>query len=402
MRRGRVFIYIAFILILGLAAVFVVYQRFLQPASTPTVEAGDATPAPVVQMANIVIVQQRVPRGDLLTPEVLGVVPWQQDAVLQGMYQDINEVVGRQVKFDLEAGIPLTAGMLVNPGEQLSSTGSVAALSIPRGMVAVSIPINRLASVSYAPQAGDHVNVIASLMLVDLDTDFQTALPNRAVGVIGTGTGVFKGTTGASTPGGEGVIAGQGEAGLEVESNSLVAVPGGGGEKVGRPENDPILGQTLYVIPGEGQQRPRLVSQTLLQDVIVLRMGDFPLEPEKPVTPEQAPGEAAAAEGTGQSAVAGAEPEEKAAPPNPDVITLIVTPQDAITLNYMIFNNAKLTLVLRAAGDDTRVQTEAVTLQFLLDQYRIPVPVKLPYGVEPPLKDIQFPTMPNDQPTPEP
>ncbi len=34
MRRGRIFFYLAFIIILALVAVFVVWQRFLQPANT--------------------------------------------------------------------------------------------------------------------------------------------------------------------------------------------------------------------------------------------------------------------------------------------------------------------------------------------------------------------------------
>jgi pilus assembly protein CpaB len=80
----------------------------------------------------------------------------------------------------------------------------------------------------------------------------------------------------------------------------------------------------------------------------------------------------------------------------PKYITLIVSPQDAVTLNYLMYSGAgggaALTLALRSAGDDTRIQTEAVTLQFLLDQYRIPVPVKLPYGMEPKTDRLVEPT----------
>jgi hypothetical protein len=38
---------------------------------------------------------------------------------------------------------------------------------------------------------------------------------------------------------------------------------------------------------------------------------------------------------------------------------------------------------MRAAGDDQRAQIEAVTLQFVLDQYNIPNPAKLPYSMQP-------------------
>jgi hypothetical protein len=40
------------------------------------------------------------------------------------------------------------------------------------------------------------------------------------------------------------------------------------------------------------------------------------------------------------------------------------------------------TLVLRAPDDTSRVETEAATLQYLLSQYAIPVPAKLPYVME--------------------
>jgi pilus assembly protein CpaB len=78
------------------------------------------------------------------------------------------------------------------------------------------------------------------------------------------------------------------------------------------------------------------------------------------------------------------------------VITLIVTPQDAITLNYLVYSGAQLTMALRSAQDDTRVQTESVTLQFLLEQYNISVPAKLPNSMEPPITNLQPPVLRND------
>jgi pilus assembly protein CpaB len=94
---------------------------------------------------------------------------------------------------------------------------------------------------------------------------------------------------------------------------------------------------------------------------------------------------------------------EKPEPKLPDLITLVVTPQDAVTLNYLIYTGSQLTLALRSSGDDTRVQTEATTLDFLLNQYNIPIPVRLPYGMEPRVDEILTPELVNDvQPTPEP
>jgi pilus assembly protein CpaB len=366
MRRGRVFIYLAFIIILALVAFVVVYQRFLQPPPTSQTEAPVATPETV----SVVVLTQRVPRGTAIDGNVLGSIPVARDLVIQGMFTSPDQVLGRQAKFDLESGIPLTSGMLVDSAEQLSATGSMAALSIPRGMVAVSIPISRLSSVAYAPQSGDHVNVIISLMLVDVDSDFQSKLPNQA-GIV-----IAPGTIGEEGP------------------NYLTAQISGGtetGTAVGKAELIAGLGQTAYSLPSE-PQRPRLVSQSLLQDVMVLKVGNFPYEGQ--VQPQPTPEGEQPAEG---------QPADQAAVttvPEPDVISLIVTPQDAITLNYLLYYQkylgAQMTLALRSAEDDTRVQTEAVTMQYLLEQYNIPVPAKLPYSIEPRADKAELPTLRND------
>ena len=130
----------------------------------------------------------------------------------------------------------------------------------------------------------------------------------------------------------------------------------------------------------------------------MLGVGDFPYgkQTETQPTPQAAPVEGQQQQGGTSTPMP--------APKAPDLITLIVNPQDAVTLNYLIYSGtAQLTLALRASGDDSRVQTEVVTLQFLLDQYKIPVPVKLPYGLEPRLDKLVSPFLPNDVPaTPRP
>lgn len=396
MKKGRIFFIIALILILGLAAVAVVYMRVLQPASTETAE--DATEAPVVDMVEVVVVTQYVPRGSMLNETVLGTLEIPRSMLIEGYFTDMAQVAGRQARLDLDANMLLTSSMVVDSPDQLSATGSVAALSIPKGLVAVSIPINRLSSVSYAPQAGDHVNVIATLLLVDLDTDFQSVSPNRNSAVLGAGPGVVIG-------------AGTEEDSSVSSSTDMTKVTGqtvGAGPTsiIGRTTIDPLLEQTLYAVPSEAQ-RPRLVSQTLLQDAIVLGVGDFELEgePKEPTpvpTVEPPPGEEPGAQDDFSDEYAQLEtfePEKKM----PDLITLVVHPQDAVTLNYLVYAGSQLTLALRPSGDDTRVQTEATTMDFLLSNYNIPVPVKLPYGMEPRVDELLTPELANDvQPTPEP
>lgn len=398
MRKGRIFFIIALIMILGLGAVAIFYFRGL-PSSTPET-AGEAVEAPVVDMVGVIVVTQQTPRGYLLNETVLGTIDIPRDLLIEGYFTDMGQVVGRQAKVDLESNMLLTRSMVVDSPDQLSATGSLAALSIPRGMVAISIPINRLTSVSYAPRPGDHVNVIATLLMLDLDTDFQTASPNRNAAVLGAGPGV--------------VIGAETETDVSLDANTDLSkitgqtVGAGPSSVMGRTAIDPLLEQTLYVVPSE-DQRPRLVSQTLLQDAIVLGVGDFPLTDEVEEEPastqelpplDEDPESPGAAEYTSEYPVEGELVKEE--PKLPDLITLVVSPQDAVTLNYLVYAGSQLTLALRPSGDDTRVQTEATTLDFLLTQYNIPVPVKLPYGMEPRIDDLLPPKLPNDvEPAPE-
>jgi pilus assembly protein CpaB len=392
MRKGRIFFIIALILILGLGAVAIFYFRGL-PSSTPDT-TSETVEAPVVDMVGVVVVSQQIPRGYLLNETVLSTIDIPREMLIEGYFTDMALVVGRQAKLDLDANMLLTSSMVVDSPDQLSATGSLAALSIPRGMVAVSIPINRLSSVSYAPRPGDHVNVIATLLVLDLDTDFQSATPNRNAAVLGAGPGV--------------VVGAETETDLSVDANTDLSkvtgqtVGAGPTSVIGRTSIDPLLEQTLYVVPSEAQ-RPRLVSQTLLQDAIVLGVGDFPLKDEveeaaepTPVAPPPTDGETIDPDAEYTSEYPTEAELIKEEPKLPDLITLVVNPQDAVTLNYLVYSGSQLTLALRPSGDDTRVQTEATTLDFLLTQYNIPVPVKLPYGMQPRVDDLLPPMLPND------
>lgn len=399
MRKGRIFIIIALILILGLAAVAIVYFQFLRPV--PNEQVAEPVATQVADTVEVVVVVQQVPRGTLLNETVLGFIDIPRDMLIEGYFTDMAQVVGRQARLDLDSNMLLTSSMVVDSSDQLSTTGSLAALSIPRGMVAVSVPINRLTSVSYAPQSGDHVNVIATMLLVDLDSDYQSLTPNRNAAVLGAGPGVV---VGAET--GEDISV---DANTDISKITAQNIGAGPTSVIGRTLIDPLLEQTLYAIPSE-PQRPRLVSQTLLQDAIVLGVGDFPLpseeeEVEQPTPPPPPPvDEEQNGTETYQYEDQNSELEmDKPEPKLPDLITLVVTPQDAVTINYLIYTGSQLTLALRPSGDDTRVQTEATTLDFLLNQYNIPVPVRLPYGMEPRVDELLPPDLVNDvQPTPEP
>ncbi len=56
----------------------------------------------------------------------------------------------------------------------------------------------------------------------------------------------------------------------------------------------------------------------------------------------------------------------------------------------MMLSDATLSLALRSAGDDERINTESVTLQFIMQQYNIPLPSPLPYATEPRVEDLNY------------
>lgn len=398
MRRGRIIIYLALILIFAVLGAVLLLPKILPttpPVSTPGPGGEPAPTAAPVNEINVVFVAQKIPRGTTIGIEYLTYVPYPQELVVEGMFTDFDEVEGKIAKYDLEPNVPLTSGMIAE-GEP-TSEGSDAALFIDKGKVAISIPISRLSSVSRGIQRGDHVNVIATILLVDLDQEFQTALPNNTGAVVAPGPAVLLGL-------GQGSRAAQESGGTSQEANISASLTvaeqlrtitaqvasGGVASAYGRAFTDPNLEQTFFLVPSEAQ-RPRMVSQTILQDIRVLQVGDFDnstaaivVATEEPVLPGQE------------------QPVVVELPP--DVITLIVTPQEAVTLNYLLYSGAELTLVLRSANDDSRNQTEAVTLKFLLEEYKILVPEKETYGQANRIDELIAPSLPNDniQSTPAP
>jgi pilus assembly protein CpaB len=386
MKVGRIFFILAALTIVIVAGFFA-WQLFLKPMLNPTdITTPEQTQA--VDTIDIVMVAQPMTRGQEFDESVLMLVPIQRSFYNDTMFTSIGAVVGKSALVDLASGTPLTSGMILD--ESNYQSGSDWSLMIPRGMVAVSIPINRLSSISYAPQRGDHVNVIVTLLLVDLDLNFQSTLPNVSAGVIGPGGSVLLGPIESE--------AGNTQPNL-TSSDMLTTlanqtVSGSSAAPIGVSVMDPAFSQPFYVVPSESQ-RPRQVSQTLIQNAVVLQMGTFETDADR----------------AAEAALAGAQPTEPqatAAPApvvqQPDVITLIVTPQDAVALHYLVFSGARLTLVGRSSADDSLIDTESVTLQFLLDQYNITLPAKLPYGQTPRNDTADYPVLENDQvpATPEP
>jgi pilus assembly protein CpaB len=348
MRRGRLLILIALLLVLTLAGVFVAFS--LNGGLFPRAGVGAATEPPIAVTATsepavqIIAAGQTLQRGVVIPTEALIAIPWPTSMVPPSAITDPAQVVGTRARYTIARGEPIFSTMIVESLLQLSPTGSDAAAQIPPGFVGISIPYNRVNGVALGVKDGDHVNVIVSWAVVDIDQSFQTLLPNLS--------------TVLSPPNPDGALA---------LPPSVVAVVG-----VNTSED-------FYVIPSE-VQRPRLVTQAIIQDALVLRVGDF--GPDKPQVVEPTPT-------VDPQATASAPPPPTSTPLPPDIITLVVSPQDSLVLNYInriverYPGAVVVSLALRSAGDTSRIDTESVTLQYMFEKFNIALPAKLNYSVGP-------------------
>ncbi len=360
MRRGRVFILLALILLVGAAGVFIVVGGLGgggEPQETPL-------PTPIGE-AEIVIAAQNIGRGEIIPSDAVIVSPYPADYLVETMMVDPTLVVGKRARMDIGRGVPITQNMITEQAGDLLGVGSDAAIAIPPGFTAIAVPMSRLSGVAYAIRGGDQIDVLISLLMIDLDEEFQTDLPNESMFLFDSNINLLTAIACRS---------------IEFEEGLIYCASTEAPPPVGHIETDEETGQQFFVAPS-GTARPRLVTQRLITNATVLHIGEFPLaaeeEEEAPVAPveeEQAP----AAEGV---------VEEAPSVVPPDIITLIVQPQDALALNWAMKAGLDITLTLRSPNDPTlEDDTDSVTLQYLVENYDITVPSKLPYGTEPRLE----------------
>lgn len=351
-RSGRIIIYILIILI---AAAFLAYL-LLTRGGGGFLNQPEPTATPSYELVQIVVASQSISRGQIITADTLTTIQYpKKDLVAGTFFTNVTDAVGAKAKYNIDPGVPLTSSMVLHQG-----SGSLAANDIPAGMTAYSLATSPETAVAYAPQSGDHVMVIACLLITDLDTNYQTRLPNNTTVVVRAGFGTV-------------------ESGL-TESMVISPYGPGVGSSRGRFELESTTNEPVYVVPSE-EQRPRLVCQTVLQDVTVLKVGMFPLESEEVAAPVAA-----------ATPVIATETADQPGPTYPGSVTLIVSPQDNLILNYLSLAGAKLSLALRSAGDTQAYTTDPVTLQYIMDQKNIPAPAKMPYGIEPRVDTLIYPS----------
>ena len=215
----------------------------------------------------------------MIPTEALIAIPWPTSIVPPSAITNAVSIVGTRARYTIARGEPIFSTMIVQSLLQLSPTGSDAAAQIPPGFVGISIPYSRTNGVALGIKDGDHVNVIVSWAVVDIDQQFQTILPNRS--------------TVLNPPNPDGTLS------LAPSVVAVVNEGGAAGSPTGRGEVGVNTNESFYVIPSEAQ-RPRLVTQGIIQDALVLHVGNFGAD--KPTVIEPTPTAVPNATGLGAAA----------------------------------------------------------------------------------------------------
>ncbi|NLF77980.1 MAG: hypothetical protein GX573_19995 [Chloroflexi bacterium] len=383
--RGRVLILIGAIILLAVVAVVVLTSGGDEGGTedgTGESTSAQGTPVPGEEsrpsasgagsglieqnLVEIVIAIQDLSRGLKIPADGVGTQLWPEQSLPEaGNYftaDQMGDVVGRIARTDIPRGAPVLRRQVVDDLYEIAASGSDAAAllsALPYNAVAVSIPLDPsgIGQVAYGIQDGDYVDVILSFLFVDVDPDFQTRLPNN-YSVI-----------------------------TRLETGELSI----GAPRQGRTEASTLSPEGVLLGPSEPSQRPRLVTQRTVTDAFVLHVGYFPESghivgltptPVEVATLPPPPGEEA---GT----TANPTPAASATPYTPLIITLGVSPQDALVLTWAVDSQIPITLALRQAGDRTVTNTDPVSLDYMIRNFNAAPPNALEFALEPPITSVR-------------
>jgi Flp pilus assembly protein CpaB len=369
--RGRLLILIGLIVLLAIIAVVVILPGLNPPApavtdnpnNTSQQPAANVTQAPTptpIPLVKVVQALQNLPRGYRFPntiqelENIVGYATLPEETVPFNAIKEqdggLEKVLGKIARTDIFREQPILSTYLVTDLTNLAAVGSDAAAVLPSDRVAVSLPMDRITSVAYGLQDGDHVDVIISMLFIDVDEVFQSITPNLVT--------LFNKT----------------DQGIQLEQG------------IGGRIDQSSIG-TVIVGPAE-RQRPRLVTQRTIQDALVVHVGEFPLNGrylgELPTpTPVPATQEA-------NSSGSNTTPQPTVTPvPPPNIVTLGVTPQYAVVLVWAIDAKLPVTLALRSVNDRSTQQTAPVTLDYMMQEFRIEVPARRDFSIEPAVRSIR-------------
>ncbi len=344
--RGRKTLIIILVVLINLAFVGYLLLNNMRKSAQETEPIVPETATPLPYVGIVVSAQDPIPRGWRFTSGdgAASVKQWPIDELPSaGYFSSLEQLDNMYAVEDIPIGRPILQSML--------SEKPIAAF--PEGRVGYGVPMDVQGGLGWHIQEGDHVDVLAAIKLVNTDPEFQSRMPN-----------LFQ-----TIP----EPAGAGEA-------SVMSLSG----VYGRFETLPN-GTAAMILPN-GDPFAQVVVQMTVQDAIVWRVGaqhtvdtgETAVVPEATVAATPAPsGGIIPQPQSQQPAVASsAVPLTRG---DVELVTLLVTPQDALILKYFYEIGADLDLVLRAPNDTNYWITGAVGSRYILDRYQIPqTPSDLP------------------------
>lgn len=119
----------------------------------------------------------------------------------------------------------------------------------------------------------------------------------------------------------------------------------------GQLEKSNVVPMGIVISPSQSQIPPRRTTQRTITEALVIHIED--------------------------------QPEDSSGSPDDIRVTLAVSPQDALILTWLEQENMPTILALRGPNvAGSNIETEAVTLEYLLQRYDIDMPINLPFALE--------------------
>lgn len=379
--RLRLLIVLALVIIVVGVGAALILPRLTQqnqgttPAATSAANRPDtsqpvatALPTPTeLATIPIIVAVQNINRGQVISSDLIDIRQWPAIYAPQTAITNPEDVIGKIARVDIFREQPILFSLVTENLSELGATGSDAGALLPQGRRMVAVPIDRLTSVGYALQPGDRVDIIISLLFVDVDPEFQSITPNNII-----------------------LLSVQ----VDGESRQITPVFAFNG----RVENrtfPPPLGSTGSITQPQEDQRPRLVTQMTVQDALVMYVGTFPRDGRifrssgaSAATPAPVP-TTAGTPSPNQRAAGTTADVPTATPAPPDIVALAVSPQEAVILTYFIESKIPITFALRPANEVGTQNVAQVNLEYIMNQYRIALPRRLDYTVEPAIRSIR-------------
>lgn len=388
-RRLAIIVILVFgVILIGGVAAFIIFGNGaevlgLTPTATPitptptiVLAEGEPTPTPFVTVApdqefvEVVVSLQTIQqeRGYLMTEAEVTTELRLASEVDSNVILNVDDVIGKFTRRKIYQGETLTYDAFVDSLTDLGREEYGPSSLIPQGFVAMAVPMDRLASVGYAIEPGDSVDILVSFLLLPVDEQFQTRLHNNATFYITVET-----ETGELN-----------EDGTPVTESSRIPYTI---SPEGRFETLPT-GDLALIQPSEEVARGTHVA-FVIQNARVIETGPW-VPPSPALVPTATPDPEAENSGPSEDEVsldqlAGriqSVIDSLAGPPYNNTVLIALPPQQQVFLKYAVETQSIIDFALRGDNDNQFYPVENVNLDYVLERFNVEIPPNFTYVVD--------------------